>query len=776
MPLTKRVMVLFDPERYQRLQKETKQRNGLYNTKSLRCLSLQKGDDLKVMKRLRFLGILLAMLVLISASPGSGLFNGMASAAGNEPCQQCQSGGSELQYEYPIMRPSRETLLRWIEQYNNLPKAYINPQIQCQLQQSPETYGASLSLLDHLQYTPSERNQGSCGNCWVWAGTGIMGVALDVQNTVKDRLSIQYLNSNYNGGSGDDWACCGGLLPHLANFYAGTEKAIPWSNTNASWQDGSRTCASGSTNVPADTISTNPNYSISSITAGSISTHGVGEDMAIANIKNVLLQDKAMQFSFYLPTAADWNNFFDFWGYQTEDVIWNPDFSCGHTWVEGEGGGHAVLCVGYNDEDGTANDYWIILNSWGTASGGRPKGLFRLDMHMDYDCYSYPPFPNGYYSFYWETLDIDFGALAPTVTNLPASHITSTSARLNGEITDTGGQDPTVHIYWGDNDGGTTPGNWDHDENLGTKGAGSFYTDIANLDPETTYYYRCYATNSGGEDWADSTESFDTIAAGAMVIEVGELSLDHNWQTVNLTNSFTAPAVVAKPLSYNGANPSVVRIRNVTSSSFDIRLQEWSYLDGTHYSPEGVSWLAMEKGHWTLPNGAEVETGSITTDSCGTGSFASVGFSQAFSSAPVVISSVMTFNGGDAVATRNRNITTSGFDVIMQEQESNMQTHTNEVISYVAWESGSGTVDSINYEVGSQSGVNHDWSIVGYGAFGSSPYLLVDMQTTNGDNSCNLRYKNKTGSSVEIKVDEEQSEDSEKTHTNENVGYFAFVS
>ena len=65
-------------------------------------------------------------------------------------------------------------------------------------------------------------------------------------------------------------------------------------------------------------------------------------------------------------------------------------------------------------------------------------------------------------------------ATAPTVTNSTgASDVTSTSAKLNGEITE-GSPNPSVTIYWGDNDGGTTAGNWDNSVNLGTKGTGTF--------------------------------------------------------------------------------------------------------------------------------------------------------------------------------------------------------------------------------------------------------------------------------------------------------------
>jgi len=113
------------------------------------------------------------------------------------------------------------------------------------------------------------------------------------------------------------------------------------------------------------------------------------------------------------------------------------------------------------------------------------------------------------------------GTTPPTVSNNGgATDITSNSARLNGEVTSTGGENPTVYIYWGDNDGGTTPASWEHQENLGTKGAGTFSTDVSGLAPETKYYYRCYATNLAGNDWADNTESFDTVAASEVNISL----------------------------------------------------------------------------------------------------------------------------------------------------------------------------------------------------------------------------------------------------------------
>ncbi len=306
---------------------------------------------------------------------------------------------------YPIMHPDRETREEWIEAYNTAPRAYI----EMEGFQVPSPRG-SLSLLDHLDYIPVERNQGYCGNCWVWAGTGCLEVALDVQEGTKDRLSVQYVNSCGGGG----YACCGGWLSDLADFYTSTSRAIPWSNTNASWQDSGKICADGASDVSCGSISIVPDYPITSITDETIVTQPVDQATAIANIKNVLNQNRAIWFGFWLPTDAAWSDFLSFWNTSGESVVYDMDKFCGVP--DEDAGGHAVLCVGYND-DNPANEYWVMLNSWGTAGGNRPNGLFRINMDMNYQCVNDP-----YYSFYWQTLDVTFDiAEQPDITVSPTS-------------------------------------------------------------------------------------------------------------------------------------------------------------------------------------------------------------------------------------------------------------------------------------------------------------------------------------------------------------------
>ncbi len=308
---------------------------------------------------------------------------------------------------YAIMHPDKETREKWIEAYNSAPLAYIEREGF----QIPSPRG-SQDLLGHLKYTPSERDQGNCGNCWAWAGTGCLGIALDVQEGVKDRLSVQYINSCETAVIGK--ACCqGGWLYEFADFYdpsGGKGKCIPWSNTSAYWQDGDASC-----DTPCGSISESPNYAITSINEATITTQTVNQATAIANIKNVLDQDRAVWFGFFLPTAAAWSDFQSFWNTSGESVVYNMDKFCGVP--DEDAGGHAVLCVGYND-DNPGNSYWIMLNSWGTTSN-RPNGLFRIDMDMNYDGQN-PGLGGGDYSFYWQTLDVTFWSL-PDITVDPTS-------------------------------------------------------------------------------------------------------------------------------------------------------------------------------------------------------------------------------------------------------------------------------------------------------------------------------------------------------------------
>ena len=253
-------------------------------------------------------------------------------------------------------------------------------------------------------------------------------------------------------------------------------------------------------------------------------------------------------------------------------------------------------------------------------------------------------------------------------------------------------------------------------------------------------------------------------------MEMGEISVSDQWVRVSLESTFTNPIVIAGPPSFADGQPCVVRVRNINSTGFDIRLTEWNYLDGTHPA-ETISYLVMEKGRHTLPDGSSVEAGSFA----GTTSFKTIPFSQAFAKVPVVLTTVASMNEADTIAGRIKNVTAASFAYYFREQEKNKNTHANETVHFIAWEPGKGTVGPLHYEAAKTAhAVTQAWySAALQDAFTAMPLLLADMQTTANTDTSALRVQQISASGFQVKVEEEQSKDSEVTHPAETVGYLA---
>jgi predicted GH43/DUF377 family glycosyl hydrolase len=95
----------------------------------------------------------------------------------------------------------------------------------------------------------------------------------------------------------------------------------------------------------------------------------------------------------------------------------------------------------------------------------------------------------------------------PTVANGSALNVTDTSADFVGQLVATGDAPAEVYVFWGTNDAGFVRGNWQATNYLGTNATGWFTNTVSLPDPAARYYYRYYATNSAGEDWADTAAS-----------------------------------------------------------------------------------------------------------------------------------------------------------------------------------------------------------------------------------------------------------------------------
>jgi hypothetical protein len=323
----------------------------------------------------------------------------------------------------------------------------------------------------------------------MWPCTAIAEIALNVQEGIYDRLSVQYLNSC---GSVVGVGCCeGGNTRDFSRFYNNKDHFIPWSNTNAHWQDNRGQC-----NTDCSSISTTPNYPISSIRSKTIKIHDISEEEAIENIKNVLHQQKGIYFSFF-GNDNFFTHFNNFWKTKTEDYIYNLDWNNGSEYGE-NGAGHAVLIVGYHDENGSTNDYWIMLNSWGIASK-RPNGLFRVNMHMDYDCIIMDE-GREYNAFGSETFNISFGSERQTPNPPLIVGFTNGSARSAYfyDFTAEDPQDDDIYYFidWGD---GQT------EEWIGPYESGETYEASHSWKRAGSYEIKAKAKDNNGNEGAWAT-------------------------------------------------------------------------------------------------------------------------------------------------------------------------------------------------------------------------------------------------------------------------------
>ncbi|MCP4122258.1 MAG: hypothetical protein GY751_10935, partial [Bacteroidetes bacterium] len=96
-------------------------------------------------------------------------------------------------------------------------------------------------------------------------------------------------------------------------------------------------------------------------------------------------------------------------------------------------------------------------------------------------------------------------------------------------------------------------------------------------------------------------------ADGEVMGELGSLSANTNWQTVNLSNNYHNPVVIANGLSFADSEPVSVIVRNSSSNSFEIKIKEWDYQDGVH-SAENVHWMVIEG---SIPLNKTVECSAV---------------------------------------------------------------------------------------------------------------------------------------------------------------------
>jgi MSHA biogenesis protein MshQ len=279
------------------------------------------------------------------------------------------------------------------------------------------------------------------------------------------------------------------------------------------------------------------------------------------------------------------------------------------------------------------------------------------------------------------------------------------------------------------------------------------------------------------------------------------------FSSVTFNQTYTTTPLVFLLPTNDGADPASLRIRNVTTTGFQVAQVEPQPQDGPHPAMT-VAYLAIEPGTLTLPDGRVLEAGSVSTTNVqhgisvpGAKGWDTVNFTTAFAGTPAVLAQVQSMNneGANPPATASvpwltaavRNITGAGMQVALERSEvdDGGTVTANETIGYLAVEGGvqgsfvSGSA-TILYESLVPTNItgwdnNSCAGDVGVAVNFVNTYALPPLVIASQDSHSDLDggWLRRCGpvavNLVRLAVDEDQFRDSERGHSAESAGVLA---
>lgn len=282
--------------------------------------------------------------------------------------------------------------------------------------------------------------------------------------------------------------------------------------------------------------------------------------------------------------------------------------------------------------------------------------------------------------------------------------------------------------------------------------------------------------------------SFDVLNIPTpFLFEKGVLTnMGSNWQTINLSQAYSSPVIVASAQIVDGSMlPAVTRIQNVTSTSFDIRLQNPSE---SAVSGRTVHYMVFEEGVYTIPShGIKMEAviaDATITAGAGNWIFENRSYQQSYSN-PVVVGQVMSYNDPDWSSfwasgnIRTSPPTSTEFSAGKHVGEDTDITRSTEQIGYLVLEAGSGIINGANYTAGLGADI-----VLGVSDGGQYNYALTGVPNADvavvstaaedgGNGSWPVMFGPTplTGTNLRLAIDEDQIGDAERNHIDEQVAY-----
>lgn len=274
----------------------------------------------------------------------------------------------------------------------------------------------------------------------------------------------------------------------------------------------------------------------------------------------------------------------------------------------------------------------------------------------------------------------------------------------------------------------------------------------------------------------DDYMGIGTIADNDLIIgEVGHVKgINHFEQHIQFQNQYQNPVVFVSPLTRKGRDPAIARITDIQAGGFNVLVQEPTLIrqqahNGYHVL-EDFSYMVMEAGSWTMPDGSVLEVGTTEVDAITrSASWDRLQLNSNFDN-PTVISSIQTYNNEDFIRLRQRDGNTATVDLALEKEEALLKTdYATETVGYIAVESGEDYLmgEGTRYVAGDAGrNFDHRWQQLD---LENHPYLFASTNSYYGGDSVGLRSQ--MGS---IMLEEDTSRDREIGHTKENIAYLSF--
>lgn len=258
-------------------------------------------------------------------------------------------------------------------------------------------------------------------------------------------------------------------------------------------------------------------------------------------------------------------------------------------------------------------------------------------------------------------------------------------------------------------------------------------------------------------------------------------------EAIEFKREYDTPVVVAYIITRNNDQSIEARVKDVTSTGCVIFVEE---PDDQGHKPEYVGYIVLEAGSHITDNGYRIEAGVHSTETArrsGATDFSGdeIKFNKIFTSTPIVLHSLNTYNNGAFASTMVQNVSVEGFEV-SQELASTKKSVASETIGWIALEQmcGKGYITNVKGEVGiveatedtgvdGKNGVTIDFGTT----FVSRPDIIVKGQTMNDNDGYWARGAGAWSKElVRSYAEEDQRGDKERNHLPETFGYASFDS